>query len=56
MKLHEFINPNKVDILRTEIVENAYDFLMNSSDISMITFDQMMDSVEKAGLFDIRTD
>lgn len=56
MKLHEFVNPNKVDIIRTEIVEDVYEFLMNSPDISMITFDQMMESVEKAGLLNTISD
>ena len=50
MKAHEFINKNPVDIVRTEIIEDAYEYLMNSTDISMVTFDQMLDALIEQGL------
>lgn len=50
MKMHEFINKNKVDVLRTEIIDDVYEYVMNSPDIAMITFDQMIEAAENAGL------
>jgi hypothetical protein len=50
MRHHEFINKEEVDITRTELIDNVYEYLINSPDISMITYDQMIDAVFEAGL------
>jgi hypothetical protein len=53
MKSHEFIKKDEVEILRTEVIEDAYEFLQNSPDISMVTFDQMIDCLIESGLIAI---
>ena len=50
MRDHEFINKNKVDIQRTEIIEDVYEYLLDSPEISMITYDQMIDALFDQGL------
>ena len=50
MKSHEFIKKEDVEILKTEVVENAYEFLQSAPDVSMVTFDQMMDCLAENGL------
>lgn len=51
MKSHEFISREPVEIKTIEDIDDVYAHLLNSS-IIMITFEEKMDAMLKAGLFE----
>lgn len=50
MRKHEFINRNKVEIIKAEIIDDVYEYLKKSGEIAMITHEQAFEAYEKAGL------
>ena len=45
MKKHEFINDNKVKILKTEFVDNVYQYLLNS-EMNVVTYDDKIEAID----------
>jgi hypothetical protein len=45
MKNHEFINENKVKILKTEYIDNVYEYLLDT-DLYIVTYDDRIEAID----------